>query len=85
MYINRNDVKCHYIHVNNKYQKMIINISTQHDNKLSKGSHAKIKFKFLHEITALINGISSPFCAKCAGLQLFLLMGNQSLNFQVKL
>lgn len=59
---------------------MIINISTQHDNKLSKGSHAKIKFKFLHEITALINGISSPFCAKCACLQLFLLMGNQSLN-----
>lgn len=27
----------------------------------------------------------SPFCAKCACLQLFLLMGNQSLNFQVKL
>lgn len=38
-----------------------------------------------NEITALINGISSPFCAKCACLQLFLLMGNQSLNFQVKL
>lgn len=46
---------------------MIINISTQHDNKLSKGSHAKIKFKFLHEITALINGISiiSILCKMC--------------------
>lgn len=24
MYINRNDVKCHYIHVNNKYQNDVI-------------------------------------------------------------